>query len=85
MTPLDLFWHLGGFAAPAALVAVLLWPAVAFGPRKAKRWHLLGWLVLAGLLVLLAGLLWFGRDGRMATYAAMVGLQGSLIWWWRGR
>jgi hypothetical protein len=35
------------------------------------------------VLVLLAGLVWFGRDGKLATYAAMVALQGTLCAWWR--
>jgi len=85
VTVLDLLWHLGGFVAPAALVSLLLWPGVAFRRRGRARWSALGWLGLAGVLVLLAGLIWFGRDGRMATYAAMVVVQGTLVWWWRGR
>ena len=32
-------------------------------------------------LVLLAGLVFFGRDGKMATYAALVAVQGTLAWW----
>lgn len=85
MTPADLVWHLGGFLAPALLVALVLWPGVAFRRPKPGRWVALVWLSLAGVMVLLAGLAWFGRDGRMATYAAMILVQGSLIWWWRGR
>jgi len=85
MTPAGLIWHFGGFVVPALLVAVLLWPAIAFRRPSRGRWAPLGWLVLAGVMVLLAGLVWFGRDGRMATYAAMVVVQGSLVWWWRGR
>ena len=42
-------------------------------------------LVTGGVLVLLAGLVAFGRDGRMVTYAALVLVQGSLAWWLRGR
>jgi hypothetical protein len=38
--------------------------------------------------VLVAGLAWFGRDGRMATYVALVVVCGSAQWWllrgWRG-
>lgn len=85
MTPAALVWHLGGFVAPAVLVALVLWPGVAFRRKGRDRWAALGWLSLAGVLVLLAGLAWFGRDGRMATYAAMVVAQGTLVWWWRGR
>ena len=39
---------------------------------------------LAGVVVLVAGLALFGRDGRMLTYAALVLAQGSLAWWLRG-
>jgi len=85
VTTAGLIWHLGGFVAPAVLVAIMLWPGVAFHRRAPGRWAALSWLALAGVLVLLAGLAWFGRDGRMATYAAMVVVQGSLVWWWRGR
>ena len=85
VTPVDLLWHLGGLVAPALGLALLLWPAVAFGRRRTGRWSALAWLVLAGVLVLIAGLIGFGRDGRMATYAAMVVTQGTLVWWWRGR
>jgi hypothetical protein len=34
--------------------------------------------------VLLAGLVFFGRDGKMATYAALVLAQGTLAWRFRG-
>jgi hypothetical protein len=43
------------------------------------------WLSALGVLVLLAGLVWFGRDGKLATYAAMVALQGGVSAWWRQR
>ncbi len=85
MTVLGVLWHFGGFVAPALLVSLLLWPAVAFRRKGIGRWASLSWLGAAGVFVLLAGLVWFGRDGRMATYAAMVVVQGSLVWWWRGR
>ena len=42
-------------------------------------------LFAAGVVVLLAGLVVFGRDARMPTYAALVLVQGSLAWWLRGR
>ena len=41
-------------------------------------------LIAAGVVVLVAGLVVFGRDGRMLTYAALVLVQGSLAWWLRG-
>ena len=39
----------------------------------------------AGVLVLLGGLILFGRDGKMFTYAALVLAQGTLAWWMRAR
>lgn len=54
----------------------------------AARWRpLVQWAVLAGagVLVLLGGLVVFGRDGKMWTYAALVLVQGSLVWWMRRR
>jgi hypothetical protein len=35
--------------------------------------------------LLFAGLAYFGRDGKVATYAALVLVQGSLVWWLRRR
>ncbi|WP_302172521.1 hypothetical protein [uncultured Hydrogenophaga sp.] len=42
-------------------------------------------LLAVGVVVLLAGLLVFGRDGKMLTYAALVLAQGTAGWWLRGR
>jgi hypothetical protein len=41
------------------------------------------WSALAGTAVLVLGLLWFGHDGRMATYGLLV-LSTTLILWWKG-
>ena len=77
-----------GLLAPALGVAVLLWLGLLW--RRGRRQsggqpgHQLGWLVLLGVAVLLAGLAYFGRDGKMATYAALVLAQGTLAWRFRG-
>lgn len=89
MTFLTLAGHLANFLVPAVVMAVIL----ALMPRlrrKAKGsrggfWREVGWSSLAGTVVLVAGLAWFGRDGKMATYAALVLVQGSLAWFWHGR
>ena len=79
----NLILHLGNFALPALVLAALLAPAVAgwrgLTPRRLWRawWLLAG----AGLLVLVAGLVGFGHDGRMASYAALVLVVGSLACW----
>lgn len=89
MTFLALIGHVFNFVAPALGVALLLWSLPRLWPKaKAGRWtarkELLGLSVL-GVAVLLAGLIVFGRDAKMASYAALVLAQGSLVWWVRGR
>lgn len=87
MDSLDAVWHLLNFIAPAVAVALLaaslaklLWR----GELAAVSWRsLVLWASLAGLLTLIAGLVLFGRDGKMATYAAMV-VACAFMLWWRG-
>jgi hypothetical protein len=84
---LDVLWHLLNFFAPALGVAVI----AASATKLLWRRHLatVAWrrLVvpagLAGMAVLLAGLVLLGRDGRMATYGALV-VANALSLWWRG-
>ncbi|NCT96745.1 MAG: hypothetical protein GXD23_05195 [Comamonadaceae bacterium] len=86
MTPALLLGHVLGLIAPAVGVALVLWLGLRL--RRAGRFGRgtqLAVLVTAGVLVLLAGLIAFGRDGKVATYAALVLAQGSLAWWLRGR
>ena len=88
MTLFAPLFHLLGLLAPALGLAFLFWLALLLrrGQRKSggKPLRQLGWLVLLGVLVLLAGLAYFGRDGKMATYAALVLAQGTLAWRLRG-
>ncbi|MBS0449207.1 MAG: hypothetical protein JSR59_25075 [Proteobacteria bacterium] len=81
------FWHVLNFFAPAlglgaiaASFAKLVWRR----ELRAVRWPRLV-LAAAGAaaLVLMAGLVAFGRDGRMATYAGMV-IATALALWWTG-
>lgn len=89
MTFLTLVGHLANFLVPAVVMAVIL----ALMPRTLRKaragrggfWREVGWSSLAGTLVLVAGLVWFGRDGKMAIYAALVLVQGTLAWYWHGR
>ena len=83
LSPLDFLLHLLSFAAPALAVAIL----VALGARLVFRGpQRPGWGVsllanaLTGLAVLAAGLWWFGRDGKMATYAALVVAVATAQW-----
>jgi hypothetical protein len=79
--------HLAGFVAPALVMALLL----GLGPRwrasgRTRPWtRSVGLLFGAGVLVLLAGLVFYGRDARMGTYAALVLVQGTLGWWLQRR
>lgn len=87
MSLLALLTHLANFVAPAIGLAVLLWGLPKLWPRaRAGRWGARRELVALctlGVGVLLAGLIVFGRDGKMLTYAALVLAQGSLGWWVR--
>lgn len=88
MTLLSFLAHLAGFVAPAFGVGLLLW--VGLRIRRRGRPGIgagaqFGLLCVAGVAVLLAGLVFFGRDGKMATYAALVLMQGTVAWWLRGR
>ena len=85
MGPLDFFWHLANLFGPAvglALIAPalarLLWREALRGQRW---WALAGWVFAADAAVLLAGLALQGRDGRMATYGALVAATAAVLWW----
>ena len=66
---LDLFAPALGLGALAAALAKLLW----WRAMDAVAWHWLGvWAAAASGVALLGGLAFFGRDGRMETYAVMV-------------
>ena len=79
--------HFANFVLPALLVAAVLQLFAGLGRQRARAaWvREFGWIAGAGVLVLLAGLVVFGRDGKMLTYTALVLAQGSLVWWRRGR
>jgi hypothetical protein len=74
--PWDALVHLANFVMPAlgvgliaALLGKLLWRGQLRGVPLLK---LAGWASVAGVAALVAGLVVFGRDGKMATYGAMV-------------
>lgn len=76
MSPLDGFWHLLNFFAPALFVGVLTASAAKLLWRRSLQAVSLGrlvtWAVLPAAAAALAGLVWAGRDGRTATYGLMV-------------
>ena len=77
----DLLPHLAGFLAPAAFLALtlpllsrlLLRTAPGFARQAAC-------VFLASTTILAAGLWWFGRDGKVATYAALVLAAATAQW-----
>ncbi len=85
MGPLDAIVHLLGLFVPALItgliaagLAKLLWR------RELARvpWLRLAlWSCVAGSAALLGGLIFFGRDGRMLSYLAMVGASALALWW----
>lgn len=89
MTFFAFFGHLAGLLAPALALALMLWFSMRLrrGMRVAGPGPMfdLGLLALAGGMVMLAGLVYFGRDAKVATYAGLVLVQGTLAWWMRGR
>jgi hypothetical protein len=85
MGPVDAFWHLINLFLPALLLgalasalAKLLWRRELAGVRWSR---LAGAAALTSAAVVLLGLVVFGRDGRMATYAGMVLATASALWW----
>jgi hypothetical protein len=84
MSLLGLLDHLLNFIAPAFLVGLLVAALAPLLMKKAQPHH--SWLTqgainsVACLLVLLAGLWFFGRDGKMVTHAVMVMACASSQW-----
>jgi len=83
MSPFTLLDHLANFVAPALFLAVIL----GLGGRlilgkgaPMALWAQVAINFVAGLVVLAGGLAYFGRDGMMATYAALVLVCGTLQW-----
>jgi hypothetical protein len=78
-------WHLLNFVAPAAGIgliasslAMLLW----FHQLKGVSWlRLWCWSTGWAVAVCTGGLIFFGRDGKMATYSAMVLACATTLWW----
>lgn len=92
MGPLDLFFHVAAFAAPAFAVAALMAAAARIllprHPDSGSWWANTAINSIVGVGVSAAGLWYFGVDGKMATYAALVVAVASAQWAssraWRG-
>lgn len=92
VSPSAFLLHLLSFFAPALVVAAFVALAARFVLPPAARprsWGLaFGLDFAAGAAALGAGLWYFGHDGKMATYAALVLAVASTQWLagraWRG-
>jgi len=84
MGPVDLFLHFLGFAAPALVVAAILAPAgrILLGRQRGGLgwWQQLALNGLVGVAVLALALWHFGVDGKMASYATLVGAVALAQW-----
>ncbi len=85
MGPLDATWHLLNFFAPAfgvGLIAAGLTKLLWFRALRAASWWRLGLVAsAAGAVALVAALVIFGRDGKMAGYALMLTACAAALWW----
>jgi predicted PurR-regulated permease PerM len=83
MSFLDALFHLVNFFLPAVFVggALALW-----GRRYSRRSARQTWLInsVTGIIAMLAGLILFGVDGKMLSYALLV-VACSLSQLWRSR
>lgn len=92
MGPFDFTLHLMSFAAPAFVLALLLPLAarILMPKQAAARTYRAQAAInfIAGLGILAGGLWYFGRDGKMATYAALIVVMATAQWLslrgWRG-
>jgi hypothetical protein len=84
MNPLALLNHTLNFLAPALCLAVLLPLSARLFWRKLPRPKSLKTqvtvLFAVGVMVLVAGLVLFGRDGKMFTYLGLVLAMASGQW-----
>ncbi|MBC5765568.1 hypothetical protein [Ramlibacter albus] len=84
MGPLDFIFHLLGFVLPAFGVAVLVallarW-LLRGEMRRSPWWAPVLVNFFAGVATLAGGLVVFGRDGKMATYAALAVVVATVQW-----
>ncbi len=87
MGPLDALWHLLNFFAPAFAVGVgtaglarLVWRREL---RSVAFTRLAAWAIGGCVIGLVAALVAFERDGRMAGYGLMLA-GGTVALWWAG-
>ena len=80
----DLIVHLLNFVAPALFMALALALSTRLLMKKRAGapalWAQIALNFIAGTAVLAAGLAYYGRDGMMMTYAALVAVCGTAQW-----
>ena len=85
MGVVDFVLHLLNFAAPALSIALLVALLARILVRKqavALVWHVQAAInCVVCLVLMLAGLWYFGRDGTIASYTAMVLGCATSQWW----
>ena len=85
MGPLDALIHVINFLMPAVVVGLVAASLTKLFWRRqlaAVRWvRMATWAVGASLLVSVGGVVLLGRDGRMATYAALVLACAAALGW----
>jgi hypothetical protein len=84
MGPSEAIWHLFEFVYPALAMGLLCAAGAKALWRKELSaiawWRLAAPVALSGVVVLTAGLLVLGRDGRMLSYAALVIVAAIVLW-----
>ena len=85
MGPIDTFWHLLNFFAPAIGVGLLTPLLAKMAWRRELRsvswWRLSQWTTALSALTWLVALIVLGRDGRMLSYGAMLCASALSLWW----
>jgi len=84
LQPSDAFWHITNFFAPAVVLGAiaaaatkLIWRRELGAVGALRLW---AWASGAAAIASIGGFLVFERDGRMATYAAMVLACAAALW-----
>ncbi len=85
MSAIDVVWMLANFFAPAVGVGVMAPVLAKLVMRRefaAVHWTpLIFTAMAASAIVLVAGLVVFGHDGKMATYAVMTAAAALAMGW----
>ena len=84
MGPIDLLLHCLSLLAPALFLALVLPVAARLLLRplagRAGFWRQAVLVFAAAAAMQVLGLWWFGHDGKMATYGALVAAAATVQW-----